>query len=226
MNHINIATFNINSLRYKFDQLKLIIQEYVDILVVQETKIDLSFPKNQFDIDGFSQPFRLDKNLSSGGVMIFIRDTILATHLNDFKIHEDVEGMFIELNLKGVKWLIFGTYRNPKQCHNFYFSQVSKALEFYSEKYDNFLLVGDFNFEIEDKPLKDFLINHGLSNIVKDKTCYKNPQNPSCIDLIITNKPLCFQNTKCIDIGLSDFHLLVVSSFKAKFDLGKPKLIL
>ena len=64
--------------------------------------------------------------------MIFIRDTILATHLNDFEIHEDVEGLFIELNLKGVKWLIFGTYRNPKQCHNLYFSQVSKALEFYS----------------------------------------------------------------------------------------------
>ena len=104
-------------------------------------------------------------------------------------------------------------------------SQVSKALDFYSEKYENFLLVGDFNFEIKDKPLKDFLINHGLSNIVKEKTCYKNPQNPSCIDLILTNKPLCFQNTKCIDIGLSDFHLLVVSSFKAKFDPGKPKLI-
>ena len=115
--------------------------------------------QNQFEIHGFSQPFRLDKNITSGGVMIFIRDSILATQLNDFVVHRDLEGIFVELNFKGKKWLLFGTYRNPKQSHDFYFSQVSKALDFYSEKYENFLLVGDFNFEIKDKPLKDFLIN-------------------------------------------------------------------
>ena len=31
-----------------------------------------------------------------------------------------------------------------------------------------------------------------LKNLVKDPTCFKNPQNSSCIDLIIVNQPECF----------------------------------
>ena len=33
-----------------------------------------------------------------------------------------------------------------------------------------------------------------LTSLIKEPTCYKNPDNPSCIDLILTNKPFSFQN--------------------------------
>ena len=32
-------------------------------------------------------------------------------------------------------------------------------------------------------------------NLIKDKTCFKNPSKPTCIDLIVTNRPKCFQDT-------------------------------
>ena len=43
-----IGHLNINSLRNKFEALKFLIQGKVDIFVVSETKIDESFPINQF----------------------------------------------------------------------------------------------------------------------------------------------------------------------------------
>ena len=38
------------------------LQVNVDIFMISETKIDYSFPINQFIIDGYSTPYRLDRN--------------------------------------------------------------------------------------------------------------------------------------------------------------------
>ena len=59
--------------------------------------------------------------------------------------------------------------------------------------------------------------------MVKEKTCYQNLNKPRCIDLVLTNKNRMFQNTTTIDIGLSDFHKMVLTSFKSTYDPGKPK---
>ena len=54
---------NINSIRNKFNYHSEQIRGNVDILLVWETKIDDSFPQGQFVIDGFSVPYRLDRNI-------------------------------------------------------------------------------------------------------------------------------------------------------------------
>ena len=57
---------------------------------------------------------------------------------------------------------------------------------------------------------------------MKEPTCYKNPDNPSCIDLFLTNRPRTFQCTTTIETGISDFHKLVVTVFYKK---QRPKII-
>ena len=47
--------------------------------------------------------------------------------------------------------------------------------------------------------------------------------NPSCIDLILTNSYRSFQNTKIISSGLSDCHMLVLNVIKTTFPKAKPK---
>ena len=54
-------------------------------------------------------------------------------------------------------------------------------------------------------------------NIVKKATCFKNALNPSCIDLVITNIPLSFQNTAAVSNGLYDFHKMVIRVTKMSF---------
>ena len=58
---IIIGSLNINSIRNKFDQLKLLLANHIDILILIETKLDESFPTSQFLIEGFCEPYRQDK---------------------------------------------------------------------------------------------------------------------------------------------------------------------
>ena len=94
-----IGHLNINSLRNKFEALKNLMQGKVDIFIISETKIDESFPLNQFLIDGFSAPFRLDRNDEGGGIIIYIRDDIPCKELTSH-LPSNIEGIFIELNLR------------------------------------------------------------------------------------------------------------------------------
>ena len=59
VNNIIIAQLNINSITHKFDQLSFIIQGNVDVLLVSETKLNETFPTDQFHIAGYSQPYNI-----------------------------------------------------------------------------------------------------------------------------------------------------------------------
>ena len=39
----------------------------LDILIITETKLDDIFPVSQFHIDGYSKPYRLDRNRNESG---------------------------------------------------------------------------------------------------------------------------------------------------------------
>ena len=63
-----IGHLNINSIHNKFEMLSMSVVQYVDILVLSETKLDSTFPSIQFLINGFSVPHRLDRNSKGGGI--------------------------------------------------------------------------------------------------------------------------------------------------------------
>ena len=66
---------------------------------------------------------------------------------------------------------------------------------------------------------------YNLKSLVKQKTCFKNPDNPSCIDLILTNSPRSFQDNSVFETGLSDFHKLTTTVLKQYFPKPKPKIV-
>ena len=49
--------------------------------------------------------------------------------------------------------------------------------------------------------------------------------NPSCIDLFLTNSAPSFQHTTTVTSGLSDFHKMVVTVTKTKFPKTQPKIV-
>ena len=57
--NIIVGTLSKNSISPMFDECKLMASGYLDVMIVTETKLDDSFPKAQFCIDGFSTPYRL-----------------------------------------------------------------------------------------------------------------------------------------------------------------------
>jgi len=91
---IIIATLNINSIRNKFEELKTLISGNIDVLIVTETKLDESFPIGQFVIDGFSIPFRLNRNRWGGGILIYVREDLPSKELSKHTFNDDIEGIF------------------------------------------------------------------------------------------------------------------------------------
>ena len=102
-NKLIIGNLNINSISGKFDQLNELFQSKLDVLVITETKIDSTFPIGQFAIKGFSQPYRLDRNRNGGGILFYIREDIPSKELNKHTFPDDIEGIFIEVNLRKQK---------------------------------------------------------------------------------------------------------------------------
>ena len=72
--------------------------------------------------------------------------------------------------------------------------ELCRVLDLCSKLFDKFLLLGDFNAQEGEGDVEDFLYIHDLKNIQENKTCYKSVNNPSCIDLILTNSSRSFQN--------------------------------
>ena len=179
----------------------------------------------QFFIDGFTAPYRLDINIHGDGVLVYIREDIPSKQLNCHIFPEDIEGIFVEINLRKTKWLLFGSYHPPSQSDQYYFDCVGRSIDKYSN-WDNFLLAGDFNAEEWEPCLKSFLFEYDIYCLVKDKTCFKNHDNPSCIDLFITSNKYSFQNTTTVCAGASDCHKMVVTVLKTTFEKNKPKELL
>ena len=76
--------------------------------MISESKLDDSFPDSQFLIEAFSKPFRLDRNRSGGGIMLFNRSDIpvkvISTDKNPF------ENFYAELYFRKKIWLLNCSY--------------------------------------------------------------------------------------------------------------------
>ena len=75
------------------------------------------------------------------------------------------------------------------QSDEYFFYHLGKVLDNFSTKYDRFVLLMVFNVQENETILSDFLNAYNAKTIVKNKIFVKNIENPSCVDLIITDKP-------------------------------------
>ena len=75
------AYLNINSIRNKFNDLQELIKGKSDIVMIAETKIDASFTTAQFLLDNYHQPFRLDINSKSGGILVYVKSSVPSRKL-------------------------------------------------------------------------------------------------------------------------------------------------
>ena len=119
--------------------------------MVSETKIDDTFPQSQFLMEGFSKPYRLDRTGKGGGILPYIRQDIPS----------------VETNLRSKKWLL-GCSHNPHQEKKTpQLSNLSTALDKFCTYYENIILLGDFNVEVEEKSMSEFMSLYSLRNLVK-----------------------------------------------------------
>ena len=116
---------------------------------------------------------------------MYIKEDIPQEELS-FNLPSNIEIIIIELNINKIKWLVCGCYHPLSQSDEYFFYYSGKVFDNFNTKYDRFVLLGDFNMHENETILSEFLNAYNAKNIVKNKTCIKSVENPSCVDLIIT----------------------------------------
>ena len=83
-----VAYLNINSLGEKINHLHEIRKEStIDILCVDETKLDYSYSDAQFQINDYQfPPFKRERKKYGGGKIVFIRQGLITGRLPKFEI--------------------------------------------------------------------------------------------------------------------------------------------
>ena len=97
---IIIAHLNINSIRNKFEMLKEVIGNKINIFLISETKLDDTFVLSQFILEGFTPLYRLDRTEHGGGLMLFIREDIPSKQLPNVNPSGKIKNIFVEINLR------------------------------------------------------------------------------------------------------------------------------
>ena len=105
-----------------------------------------------------------------------------------------------------------------------HYDNSNKSLDLLSANYQISLILGDFNLEFKRTCMNGFCDSYSLKSFIKKPTCFKNPENPYYIDLMLTNSPNSYQNSCAIETGLSDFHKTTATVMKMKFKKLKPRI--
>ena len=215
---------SINSIRKKFHAFTYKIGNNLDIILISETKFDDKLLTAQFFIKGFSAPYRQDRNRTGGGLLLFVREDVPSRYLNP-KSKTDIETLSVEITLRKRKWFLYCSYNPHKNQISNHLECLNQLIDAYNAYYQNFIFIGDFNISVEESQMENFWNLNCLESLMQKPTCYKNPSQPTCIDLILTNWPNYFQHSEVFATNLSDFHLLTVTELKMNFQKQKPKIL-
>ena len=191
--------------------------------MISETKLYNSFLEGQSFIEGYSEPYRIYRNCHGGGIILYVRANIPSKLLLTELL--PMEGFYVEIKLQKNEWLLCCSYNPNKNAIKSHIEILHKGLALYSSKYENAITFGDFNVGMNNSDMAVFCDTYYLNCLIKEPTCYKNPENPSCIDLILTNNPKCFQSSYVVETGLSDFHRMTVTVIKTTFKKLELRII-
>ena len=170
----------------------------------------------------YNKPYRLDRNSNGGDILLYVRDDIPSRLLTDYKIKDNLELFFVEVNIRKKKWLLSCSYNPHKSNISHHLHHLNKGLDVYLKSYDNILIMEDFNSEFSENCLNSFCNVNSLKTLYRGPTCFKNPSNPSCTDLSLTIRQQGFQQTNAIETGISDFDKMVVTVMKTHYKKQKP----
>ena len=173
--------------------------------------ININSIRNKFDMLSSMAKDNIDILMVSetklcGGILLFIGEDI-PTKIISITLLKDFEGIFVELNFRKKKILLCCSYNPHKNLTQIIRIFLEKYWIYANENIPQFAYCRSFQF----------CGTYHLHNLIKDPTCFKNPDKPSCIDLLLTNFPKSFLKSPTLETGLSDFHKLTLTVLKIHY---------
>ena len=154
LNYVIFSYLNINSIRNKFGDADKIIDGNINILDIAERKKMNLFPIISSYIPIIS-PYILDITERKAGLMVFVKSHIPSRNLNDFKIPSNIQIILFEVSLRKEKWLVASIFN--ASCQKKFPWYLTYLQEFYSTRYENVIILCDFNIGAENNLMNDFI---------------------------------------------------------------------
>jgi exonuclease III len=145
-----IASLNIASIIKHIDELRIhMATKYVDILILNETRLDDTIDLAEYHIDGYSIVTK-HRNRYGGGVAIYLRNTIDFVIRHDLE-HDALEFLTVEVRKPKVKPFLVGTwYRSPNSSIEL-FGFFETILDKIENENIECTFLGDFNCNISSQ---------------------------------------------------------------------------
>ena len=198
-------------------ELRHILDEGMcEILAVSETKLSESFSLSLYKVPNYRAPYRQDRNDKGGGILIYVKECIPHRIIKEHSgCYQLIDYITIELTTRHGIWNLVYIYRPPRVHENVFLKFMSNICETILPKGKLSVFFGDMNFNLcVDNHLGELCEIYGLSNLVKDPTCFKG-QTPTLLDVFLTDKPSSFTGYLNCDLGISDFHNFVCVASRA-----------
>ena len=140
-----ISSINVNGLLKNINELKLLVdEEDLNILAINETKLDNETSNEIISIDNFDLR-RKDRNRHGGGVTIYIRDDIKYLQRYDLPNHT-LELICIEIRpFYSGPFNIVAWHRPPSDPIDTLLNQLENILGFLDNEGKETILLGDTN---------------------------------------------------------------------------------
>ena len=168
----------------------------LDILAINETKLDSSISNCELDITGYDI-VRLDRELNGrrgGGVCFYIRSNLNFAVRKDL-LNKDLELLIIEISNPHSRPFLVGTWYRPPNSSNHLFSLFEKTIDMIDAENLELYLLGDLNCNLlSDTPstntseLLNIFTTYNLNQLITEPTRVTN-NSQTLIDLCVTNTP-------------------------------------
>ncbi len=225
----SFGCLNVRSLVRKIDDIRLLLyRSKLNCLCLTESWLNNSISDEEMQIPNY-KIVRLDRGNGSskkggGGLVAYVDLKYDYQHIVDWNLcNGDIEIMWLKLRLKLTRPTYNGLVYHPPSGNVENFCEIfeQKCLDIQSSMNCDLLVMGDINIDTKkttDSNTKRYLnmCRHlNLGHLIKHPTRVTQTSQ-TCIDHLLTDRGLYYQNAGSIDLGLSDHCLIYVSRKKSK----------
>ena len=123
----------------------------LDYLALSKTKIEQNFPTAQFYIKGYKAEARRGRDKYGNGLIEFVKNSFISRRPKEYETKQS-ESIYSEFTIANRKWICLNIYRPPIQNNmNTFFDEITALLSKSAMKYENIIIMGDFDIDIKIK---------------------------------------------------------------------------